>query len=259
MIFTSASMLDSFPSGGRLGWGSDITREGIIYYIKVADRYMAEIILTEDGSHTLYVPEMNEHYHSIHGAIQESQYIFIKCGFDACKADPLNILEIGLGTGLNAFLTAIKACSGNRYVHYTSVEKYPLPGEITSSLNYHNIMGEGTRELFEHIHSSPWNTEVKICNNFILNKTEGDATTSIPEGEYDLICFDAFGPDKQPEMWTMEVFERIAAVTKENGIFVTYSAKGEVKRNLRSCGFNVTLLPGPPGKRQIIRADKKAY
>lgn len=252
-------MLDSFPSGGRLGWGSDITREGIIYYIKVADRYMAEIILTEDGSHTLYVPEMNEHYHSIHGAIQESQYIFINCGFDACKADPLNILEIGFGTGLNAFLTAIKACSGNRYVHYTSVEKYPLPGEITSSLNYHSIMGEGTRELFEHIHSSPWNTEVKICNNFILNKTEGDATTSIPEGEYDLICFDAFGPDKQPEMWTMEVFERIAAVTKENGIFVTYSAKGEVKRNLRSCGFNVTLLPGPPGKRQIIRADKKAY
>jgi tRNA U34 5-methylaminomethyl-2-thiouridine-forming methyltransferase MnmC len=220
---------------------------------------MAELILTEDGSHTLFVPEMNEHYHSIHGAIQESQYIFINCGFDGCKADPLYILEIGFGTGLNAFLTAIKASSGTRAVHYNTIENYPLPQELTASLNYHSIMGEEFRELFEMIHSSPWNMEAKICNNFILNKIEGDVTSSIPAGEYDLIYFDAFGPDKQPEMWTMDVFERIAASTKENGIFVTYSAKGEVKRNLKSCGFNVTLLPGPPGKRQIIRADKKAY
>jgi tRNA U34 5-methylaminomethyl-2-thiouridine-forming methyltransferase MnmC len=219
---------------------------------------MAEIVLTEDGSHTLFVPEMNEHYHSIHGAIQESQYIFINCGFDACNADPINILEIGFGTGLNAFLTALKASCGKRIVHYTAIEKYPLSEEITSSLNYYNIMGEDTRELFELIHSSQWNTKAEICNNFILNKIEGDVTASIPAGDYDLIYFDAFGPDKQPEMWTPDVFERIAALTKKYGIFVTYSAKGEVKRNLRSCGFNVSLLPGPPGKRQIIRADKKA-
>ncbi|MBI5010238.1 MAG: tRNA (5-methylaminomethyl-2-thiouridine)(34)-methyltransferase MnmD [Bacteroidia bacterium] len=218
---------------------------------------MTEIILTADGSHTLYVPEMNEHYHSIHGAIQESQHIFINNGYDFCKADTVNILEIGFGTGLNAFLTALKSCSGIRKVHYTTIEKYPLTQEITSSLNYPGYTGEGTRELFDLIHNSQWNIDVSICNNFIINKIKGDATDSIPKGEYDLIYFDAFGPDKQPEMWTEEVFRRISAFTRENGIFVTYSAKGEVKRNLRGCGFDVTLLPGPPGKRQIIRACKK--
>jgi tRNA U34 5-methylaminomethyl-2-thiouridine-forming methyltransferase MnmC len=225
----------------------------------VAEKYhikMTEIILTADGSHTLYVPEMNEHYHSIHGAIQESQFIFINNGYDFCKADPLKILEIGFGTGLNAFLTALKSCSGKKKVHYTSVEKYPLSKEITTSLNYPCFTGEETRELFERIHSSPWNTEVSICYNFIMNKIKGDASDYIPAGEYDLIYFDAFGPDKQPEMWTAEVFKRISAFTRDNGIFVTYSAKGEVKRNLRGSGFTVTLLPGPPGKRQIIRACK---
>ncbi len=218
---------------------------------------MVEIILTADGSHTLYVPELNEHYHSIHGAIQESQYIFINNGYDFCKADPVNILEIGFGTGLNAFLTALKSCSGKKQVHYTTIEKYPLSQNITSSLNYHGFTGEGSKDLFDLIHSSGWNTDVCICNNFILNKIKGDVTDSIPPGEYDLIYFDAFGPDKQPEMWTAEVFRRISDFTRDNGIFVTYSAKGEVKRHLRSCGFNVELLPGPPGKRQIIRACKK--
>jgi tRNA U34 5-methylaminomethyl-2-thiouridine-forming methyltransferase MnmC len=219
---------------------------------------MTEIILTADGSHTLYVPEIKEHYHSIHGAIQESQFIFINNGYDFCNADPLNILEIGFGTGLNAFLTALKSCSGKKKVHYTTIEKYPLTRDITKSLNYPGFTGEGTRELFELIHSSPWNTDIRICNNFIMNKIIGDVTEYIPPGEYNLIYFDAFGPDKQPEMWTAEVFKRISDFTRDNGIFVTYSAKGEVKRNLRSCGFTVTLLPGPPGKRQIIRAWKNS-
>lgn len=218
---------------------------------------MTEIILTADGSHTLYVPEMNEHYHSIHGAIQESQFIFINNGYDFCKADPVNILEIGFGTGLNAFLTALKCCSGKRKVNYTTVEKYPLAQEITTSLNYPGYTGDGTRKIFDLIHSSEWDAEVSICNNFIIKKIKCDVTEYIPPGGYDLIYFDAFGPDKQPEMWTADVFKRISAVTRENGILVTYSAKGEVKRNLMGCGFNVTLLPGPPGKRQIIRACKK--
>ena len=219
---------------------------------------MRELIITADGSHTLYVPEMDEHYHSINGAVQESLLIFIKYGFDTCTANPLNILEIGFGAGLNAFLTAMKSLEGNRRVHYTTVEKYPLPENITDSMNYHTYAGKGTREMFRLIHSSPWNSDVRICNNFTIRKIESDITICIPEGTYDLIYFDAFGPDKQPEMWSEDVFKRIAALTRENGIFVTYSAKGQVKRNLRGCGFNVSLLPGPPGKRQIIRADKKA-
>lgn len=218
---------------------------------------MTELILTADGSHTLYVPEMNEHYHSIHGAIQESQFIFINNGFNACSADPLNILEIGFGTGLNTFLTALRCCNETRYVHYTAVEKYPLSKEITASLNYPGFTGENTRGLFDLIHNSPWNSEVSICNYFKLNKTEADVTFSIPSGPYDLIYFDAFGPDKQPEMWSEDVFRRIESQTREKGILVTYSAKGQVKRNLMECGFEVSLLPGPPGKRQIIRAKKK--
>lgn len=218
---------------------------------------MKEITITGDGSHTLYVPDLNEHYHSIHGAIQESQFIFINNGFDVCKADPLRILEIGFGTGLNVFLTALASLKGSRAVHYTSAEKYPLTKDITDALNYHKFTGEGTRELFDLIHNSPWESDVGICNNFIMRKTESDVTRSIPAGDYDLIYFDAFGPDKQPEMWTKIVFERIASLTNEKGILVTYSAKGELKRNLSDCGFDVSLLPGPPGKRQIIRAEKK--
>lgn len=219
---------------------------------------MRELIITADGSHTLYVPEMDEHYHSIHGAVQESRFIFINNGFEACRADPVNILEIGFGTGLNAFLTAIKSIEGIRRVNYTTVEKYPLPLNITDALNYKSYTGEGTGELFRLIHNAQWNSEVIICKNFTIRKTESDVTQYIPEGSYDLIYFDAFGPDKQPEMWSEDVFRRIASLTNQNGIFVTYSAKGQVKRNLKACGFEVTLLPGPPGKRQIIRADKKA-
>ena len=219
---------------------------------------MRELIITADGSHTLYVPEMDEHYHSIYGAVQESQFIFIKNGFEVSKADPLNILEIGFGTGLNAFLTAIKSMEGKRRVNYTTVEKYPLPADIIDALNYHTYAGEGTGELFRLIHKTRWNSEVNISKNFSIKKIEADVTQSIPDGGYDLIYFDAFGPDKQPEMWSEEVFMRIASLTNENGILVTYSAKGQVKRILKICGFEVTLLPGPPGKRQIIRADKKA-
>lgn len=218
---------------------------------------MPEIILTTDGSHTLFVPELNEHYHSIHGAIQESEFIFINNGYEACKADPVNILEIGFGTGLNAFLTALKSCKGTRKVHYTTVEKYPLPAEITDLLNYPVFTGAGSRKTFSSIHSAPWNTAVTICDNFILKKIESDITSSFPQGSFDLIFFDAFGPDKQPEMWSSEIFKMIADSTNKNGIFITYSAKGEVKRKLSSNGFNVTILSGPPGKHHIIRADKK--
>ena len=218
---------------------------------------MNQIINTSDGSNTIFIPELNEHYHSIHGAVQESTFIFIKNGFEVCEADPLNIFEVGFGTGLNALLTAIISRAGTREVNYTSVEKYPLDEKIINSLNHHYFAGENGREIFHLIHSSLWNISVNICKNFNLKKIEMDFTNEPLSGKYDLIYFDAFGPDKQPEMWTKKMFAGIASVTNKNGILVTYSAKGEVKRNLKACGFDVTLLPGPPGKRQMIRAVKK--
>jgi len=215
-----------------------------------------QIIITSDGSHTIYVPEIDEHYHSVHGAVQESNHIFIKNGFEICKADPVNIFEVGFGTGLNALLTALKCISGNKEVNYTSIEKYPLDERIIRSLNYSDYAGENAREIFQVIHTVPWNVRVNICKNFYLKKIEADFTADPISGKFDLIYFDAFGPDKQPEMWTKEIFELLASVTKKNGILVTYSAKGEVKRTLIACGFDVTLLPGPPGKKQMISAVK---
>jgi tRNA U34 5-methylaminomethyl-2-thiouridine-forming methyltransferase MnmC len=217
---------------------------------------LIQIIITGDGSHTLYIPELGEHYHSIHGAVQESDFIFIGAGFERCSADPLNIFEVGFGTGLNALLTAMKSRSGNKEVNYTTIEKYPLGAAISGSLNHHLFAGKSGKELSDKIHSSPWGERINICKNFNLLKIEGDITAIQPPGVYDLIYFDAFGPDKQPEMWTPEVLESIASITKKEGVLVTYSAKGEVRRNLKACGFEVTLLPGPPGKRQIIRAVK---
>jgi tRNA U34 5-methylaminomethyl-2-thiouridine-forming methyltransferase MnmC len=153
-------------------------------------------------------------------------------------------------------LTAVRSLDQPQTVNYTSIEKYPLAIETINSLNYNEFAGENGSEIFHLIHSSPWNTSVNICKNFNLKKIESDFTKTAPQGMYDLIYFDAFGPDKQPEMWTLKIFESIAEVTNTNGILVTYSAKGEVKRNLKACGFEVFLLPGPPGKRQMIRAVK---
>lgn len=218
---------------------------------------MNQLITTSDGSHTIYNPELNEHYHSTHGAVQESNFIFISAGFDWCTANPLNIFEVGFGTGLNALLTAKKSISGKRVVNYTSIEKYPLDEDILRSLNHYLFAGESGREIFGRIHSAIWDTIVAIYPTFNLRKITGDITDYPLSGDYDLIYFDAFGPDKQPEMWKPAVFSSISSVTKKGGVLVTYSAKGEVKRNLTACGFEVALLPGPPGKRQIIRAVKK--
>jgi len=214
------------------------------------------IVTTEDGSHTIFVPELGEHYHSVHGAIQESEHIFIGCGLKTCNADPLNIFEAGFGTGLNAFLTAIEASIQKKRIFYTTIEKYPLSGSVTSELNYKEFFPAGYACLFNMIHTTRWNNMEKITDYFTLNKTEFDLTKYETNEKFDLIYFDAFGPDKQPEMWTDEVFGRISEMSVRDGVLVTYSAKGSVRRSLKRAGFKVTLLPGPPGKRQIIRAVK---
>jgi tRNA U34 5-methylaminomethyl-2-thiouridine-forming methyltransferase MnmC len=215
-----------------------------------------KIILTSDGSHTIYNSDLDEYYHSIHGAVQESTFIFINNGFDICQADPLNIFEVGFGTGLNVLLTAMKSYNDKRVINYSAIDKNPLPEKVTKSLNYSHFTDQVSNDIYSTIHSSPWDININICNNFYLKKIKGDVTTKPIEGIFDLIYFDAFGPDKQPEMWTKEIFEIIGKITNQNGILVTYSAKGEVKRNLKACGFNVTRQPGPPGKRHITRAIK---
>lgn len=214
------------------------------------------LLITKDGSHTFYVPELDEHYHSVNGAVQESQHIFIEAGFDTCNADPINIFEAGFGTGLNALLTALRATQKRQRVLYTSIEKYPLEESEIKSLNYDMFTDPEGKKIFRMIHETEWDSITEINGYFSLLKIRGDMVSDNIPGKYDLIYFDAFGPDKQPIMWSRKLFGKIAAITEANGVFVTYSAKGDVKRNLREHGFRVTLLPGPPGKRHIIRAVK---
>ena len=216
-----------------------------------------ELKLTGDGSHTLYVPGMDEHYHSRFGAITESRHIFINAGLASLPQGDINVLEAGFGTGLNALLAAIHAGREKIRVSYTTLEKYPLDISVISQLNYGAMAGEEGEELLRVIHTVPWNSPARITEWFTLEKRLTDLTTEDPSGIYDLVFFDAFGPDKQPEMWSEGVMRRIAAVMHPGSVFVTYSAKGNLKRMLQSFGFEVTLLPGPPGKRVFTRAVKR--
>ena len=221
---------------------------------------LTRIEITSDGSHTLFVPELNEHYHSTFGAVQESLLIFMQSGFD--KIDqaivPVRILEMGFGTGLNAFLTCLRSGNTSRPVYYTGIEKFPLSSDIIEQLNYPRVLDDASVELFRSLHHAKWNGEVRITDNFMLHKIESDMQDVIlDQDSFDLFYYDAFGPDIQPELWTYQIFQKIARAMKQNGILVTYSAKGSVRRALKSAGFEVEKLSGPPGKREITRALKK--
>ncbi|WP_455586114.1 tRNA (5-methylaminomethyl-2-thiouridine)(34)-methyltransferase MnmD [Bacteroides sp.] len=206
---------------------------------------------TADGSSTLFVPELNEHYHSVKGARTESQHIFIDMGLNASEAIEPRILEIGFGTGLNALLTLEAAEATLRKVHYTGIELYPLPWAMIEPLNYSN------HPLFKTLHTIPWEEDAIITPRFTLKKIQADFTTFITENLFDIIYFDAFAPEKQPEMWSQELFDRLYVIMNPKGILTTYCAKGVVRRMLQTAGFTVERLPGPPGgKREILRARK---
>ena len=221
---------------------------------------MVKIVQTEDGSHTLYVPELNEHYHSTFGAIQESTHVFINSGLLAVDAgiDQVKVFEVGLGTGLNTLLTAIVARKQNLEVDYTAIEKYPLEKEVWSQLNYPlEVQDDDAKEEFRKIHETPWETTQRVNKQFTLTKIKQDIHLfSPPSKEFHLIYFDAFGPDVQPDLWSAKVFQQLYERMMPEGILITYSCKGEVKRNLKSAGFKIEKLPGPPGKREILRAWK---
>jgi tRNA U34 5-methylaminomethyl-2-thiouridine-forming methyltransferase MnmC len=218
-----------------------------------------EITETQDGSHTLYLESIDEHYHSTFGAVQESQHVFIQAGFDLCPAKDIQVLEVGFGTGLNSYLTLISSLDSGKTVHYYTVENNPLTVEIWEKLNFTAHFPEHNPELFSSLHQADWNCIVEIQKQFFLHKIEADLLQldfkDMPT--FDLVYFDAFSPDKQPELWDQSVFEKLYLKMKENSILVTYCAKGYVRRMLQSVGFRVERIPGPPGKREMIRARKE--
>lgn len=210
---------------------------------------------TDDGSATLFVRELNEHYHSTKGARSESQHIFIDMGLKYLQNPQPRILEVGFGTGLNAFLSLLAAHENNRTVHYTTLELYPLEWELVAGLNYSDS------PLFKHIHTAPWEEEVEIAPHFTLLKKNIDFT-GFQEGvhnnsPFDIVYFDAFAPEKQPEMWTQQLFDTLFRTMAPGAVLTSYCAKGVVRRRMQEAGFTVERLPGPPGgKREILRATK---
>lgn len=215
-------------------------------------------VITSDGSTSLFHKHFDEHYHSIHGAIQESQHVFIDAGFNQCiTKNGISIFEMGFGTGLNALLTALQAENNKLEVHYTSIEKYPLSINSYLEMNFCSVLKDSKcKEIYETIYNCNWEEECKLTDYFYLTKLERDIQNFQPNSIYDVIYFDAFAPSSQPELWTIDVFQKMYNLLKEDGLLVTYCAKGYVKRNLKSAGFIVETLPGPKGKREMTRARR---
>ena len=242
---------------------------------------MPKIQITEDGSHTLFSEMAGQTYHSSHGAVQESRHIFTSqlstLNFIAKGSkifgSQFSILEIGFGTGLNALLTAQWARENGVKVYYTTIELYPLVEEVYRELNYGQLLGDD--ELFLHLHEVEWDAGfVEVTDNFAIRKCKSDIVEWLRNAQcttnglepwrkmhntqlFDVVYFDAFSPDAQPELWTEEVFRNIYALMKEVGVMTTYCAKGDVRRAMLTAGFKVEKLQGPPGKRHILRAVKK--
>jgi tRNA U34 5-methylaminomethyl-2-thiouridine-forming methyltransferase MnmC len=215
---------------------------------------------TIDGSDTLYSIEMNESYHSLNGAVQESKHIFIEAGLHQIKKQDIRIFEVGFGTGLNALLTWEDALKNNLNIKYDAIELFSVSNTTIKSLNYQMFVPDLSADAFLDLHKAPWNTQQMLESNcFYLNKIKGDFTAFNFTNKYDLVYFDAFAPDKQPQMWEENLFHKIFDALNDNGIIVTYSAKGEIRRRLLRCGFKVERIPGPPRKREMLRAIKILY
>lgn len=217
------------------------------------------IIETQDGSHSIFSPTFGVSYHSKYGAIQESQHVFIEAGlFEASLIKKsIRVLEIGFGTGLNALMTRIEADRRQLEIEYTSVENFPVPISEALQLNYPETLQEtGYRQDFESMHQVEWGIKSEIGANFTFTKLRQTFESLQFNASFDLIYFDAFAPSAQPELWEAEVLGIMYDALAENGIFVTYCAKGAVKRTLKALGFTVEALPGPPGKREMTRAKK---
>ncbi|WP_116787412.1 tRNA (5-methylaminomethyl-2-thiouridine)(34)-methyltransferase MnmD [Flavobacterium psychrotrophum] len=217
-----------------------------------------EIITTGDGSVTIHLPDKNENYHSKFGAITEARHVFINNGLALTKGRPVAILEIGFGTGLNAFITYAEALKSGQVINYTGVEAYPVAEEEAKQMNYASELetGEEGKTVFEAMHAAPWGEAVSINDKFTLTKQQ-KFFHEINDAEiYDLIYFDAFGYPVQPELWSEEIFSKMYKALKPGGILVTYACRSVIKNNMKAVGFITEKLPGPPGKREMLRGVK---
>ncbi len=209
-----------------------------------------ELVQTEDGSFTFFIPEANETYHSIHGADQEASHVFIQYGLKACPNANVKILEVGMGTGLNVLLTFLQK---DQPVHYVSLEPFPIERDKLDTWIASRV---DDVDLIRHIHDSPWGLDTELSKAFLFRKEQLGIMDFHSEEKFNVIYFDAFGPQVEPELWTLEVMQRCYELLEPGGIWVSYCAKGQVRRNLQEVGFKVERLPGPPGKREMLRAIK---
>lgn len=221
-----------------------------------------EPIITEDGSSSIYVPEWNESYHSTHGAVQEAYHVFMAMGLlyfieKHPSTRPIKILEMGFGTGLNAFITLLEAEKSQIEIYYTGLEAYPLDLEEIQHLNYASLLStKEMKGIFLKMHTFSWGEDHELTTKFRFKK-ELKYFADLSEIEkFDLVYFDAFGPKTQPELWTEEIFSNVHAAMKKDGVLVTYSAQGNARRAMKNVGFSVEKLKGPPGKRHMLRATK---
>lgn len=218
-----------------------------------------EIIITKDGSHSIALPEQHVTYHSIHGAVQESLHVFMEAGFHHARTlfpkGPIHILEVGLGTGLNAWLTLEASRQEQRSVHYTALELFPLTVAEVSGLNYLSVMHRSDNTAdFMRFHTAEWEKDIPISPSFIFHKKQVSLLDYSSPPAFHLIYFDAFAPGAQPELWTTEVFENLRSAMHPAAILVTYCSKGDVRRSMEAAGLTVEKIPGPPGKREMVRA-----
>ena len=218
-----------------------------------------KLILSDDGSHTLFRVDLQENYHSTNGAIQEANHVFIQAGLQPFigKKSSIVILEMGFGTGLNALLTANYVEKNKQQTHYIALEAYPVEEELIQQLNYVEQIGGNSAKNFEKIHQAKWG-RIGVVNNFMtIQKVQQKLEDFQPHKAIDIIYYDAFGPQVQAEVWDINLFDKLFNYMNEGGVLVTYCAKGQVRRDLQTVGFFVERLEGPPGKREMIRATKK--
>ncbi|MFN2261249.1 MAG: tRNA (5-methylaminomethyl-2-thiouridine)(34)-methyltransferase MnmD [Psychroflexus sp.] len=220
-----------------------------------------KIITTGDGSKTIQIEDWDEQYHSTHGAIQEAEHVYVKSGLEYFKnnsTSEINVLEIGFGTGLNALLTSIWAEKQQIKINYTGVEAFPVSSEEIQGLNYpEQLHFENAKQLYSNIQNCQWESFEDVSEYFSLKKLRLFFEKIQFENQFDVIYFDAFGARVQPELWTEQIFQIMFIAMRENGVLVTYSAKGSARRAMQSVGFKVEIIPGPPGKRHMLRAVKR--
>ncbi|WP_397362162.1 tRNA (5-methylaminomethyl-2-thiouridine)(34)-methyltransferase MnmD [Olleya sp. R77988] len=224
------------------------------------------IEITKDGSSTLVHPKYQAHYHSIYGAIEESNHVYINAGLlyflsSEKRQDILqscSILELGFGSGLNAFNTLLKTEALPVNINYLGIETDPVPIDVIKKLNYPELLQANEKqELFDNMHTVSWEDVHQITSSFSLEKRQLDIFKLEADNQFDLVYFDAFGPGAQPELWTEPIFKIMYRALKKGGVLITYCSQGAARRAMISVGFTVSRLPGPPNKRHILRAVKE--